>query len=436
MTSAVDTIFALSSGSPPSAIAIVRISGPNAAEGLEALVGSKPTPRMAARRRLTAPGGAEVDDALVLWFPGPASATGEDVVELHVHGSRAVLQALFAALGAMKGLRPAEPGEFTRRAFENGKIDLTQAEALDDLIHADTEAQRRQALRQLDGLLGEQAREWRQAIIDASALIEAGIDFSDELDVPDDPLAPATDVIRRLSCEISCVLQRGSTQRLRTGLVVAITGAPNVGKSSLMNQLAHREIAIVSPYPGTTRDVLEVACDFGGYPVTLIDTAGLREANDPVEQEGIRRARARAASADLQIWLIDEDTAELPGDNLSEIWPIRNKSDLELTTGSNRRAVKFSISALTGSGLDRLIEAITCFARDRLSGEDALIFRERHHWLLREAVDALDRALLQKSDELIAEELRRATLLLGRLLGRVDVEDVLGSIFANFCIGK
>ena len=261
---------------------------------------------MATRALLRDANQQPIDDAVVLWFPGPASATGEDVAEFHVHGGRAVLAALFAALSAFENVRAAEPGEFTRRAFENGKLDLTEAEGLDDLIHADTDRQRRQALRQLKGLLGDKARDWRAQIIEASALIEAGIDFSDEGDVPAELIAPALAKIKTLLGEIEEVLAaQGRSERLRDGLVVAIAGPPNVGKSTLMNQLARREVAIVSPHAGTTRDVIEVQLDLDGYPVTVIDTAGIRETDDPVEQEGVRRARARAAEADLVLWLAD-----------------------------------------------------------------------------------------------------------------------------------
>ena len=261
---------------------------------------------MATRALLRDAAQQPIDDAVVLWFPGPASATGEDVAEFHVHGGRAVLAALFAALAAFENVRAAEPGEFTRRAFENGKLDLTEAEGLDDLIHADTDRQRRQALRQLKGLLGDRARDWRARIIEASALIEAGIDFSDEGDVPAELIAPALLKIRGLLAEIEEVLAaQGRSERLRDGLVVAIAGPPNVGKSTLMNYLARREVAIVSPHAGTTRDIIEVQLDLDGYPVTVIDTAGIRETDDPVEQEGVRRARARAAEADLVLWLAD-----------------------------------------------------------------------------------------------------------------------------------
>src|SRR3954465_15549934 len=337
-----ETIFALSSGKPPSAISIVRLSGPQAGAMLGSLVGKMPVSRMATRVTLRDARRQPIDDAVVLWFPAPGSVTGEDVAELHVHGGRAVLAALFAVLSGFDCVRAAEPGEFTRRAFENGKLDLTEAEGLDDLIHADTDRQRRQALRQLKGLLGDRARDWRARIIEASALIEAGIDFSDEGDVPAELIAPALAKVKVLLTEIEEVLAgQGRSERLRDGLVVAIAGPPNVGKSTLMNQLARREVAIVSPHAGTTRDVIEVQLDLDGYPVTVIDTAGIRETDDPVEREGVRRARARAAEADLVLWLCDAgravDPAAMPllgksgnAGNRSggSVWIVRNKIDL------------------------------------------------------------------------------------------------------------
>src|SRR3954469_7672788 len=323
------TIFALSSGRPPSAIAVVRVSGPEAATTLTALAGKKPAPRIATRALLQDVGQRPIDDAVVLWFPGPASATGEDVAEFHVHGGRAVLTALFAALASFENLRAAEPGEFTRRAFENGKLDLTEAEGLDDLVHADTDRQRHQALRQLKGLLGDKTRDWRARIIEASAMIEAGIDFSDEGDVPAELIAPALAKVKALLTEVEEVLAgQGRSERLRDGLVVAIAGPPNVGKSTLMNQLARREVAIVSPHAGTTRDVIEVQLDLDGYPVTLIDTAGIRETDDPVEQEGVRRARTRAAQADLVLWLVEDDRHEHAVESTAPVWTVRNKIDL------------------------------------------------------------------------------------------------------------
>src|SRR5258708_1836766 len=307
------TIFALSSGRPPSAIAIVRVSGPQAATVLTALAGRVTTPRTATRVLLRAANQQPIDDAVVLWFPAPASATGEDVAELHVHGGRAVLAALFAALSASENVRAAGRGDFPRRAFENGKLDLTEAEALDDLIHADTDRQRRQALRHLKGLLGDRARNWRSQIIEASALIEAGIDFSDEGGVPAELIAPALAKIKALLGEIEEVLAaQGKSERLREGLVVAIAGPPNVGKSTLMNQLARRDVAVGSRHAGTTRDIIEVQLDLEGYPVTVIDTAGIRESDDPVEREGVRRARARAAEADLVLWMTDAQHERSP----------------------------------------------------------------------------------------------------------------------------
>src|SRR5271155_1725240 len=329
------TIFALSSGRPPSAIAVVRVSGARARAALSLLAGKIPAPRMASRVVLRDQDRAPIDDAVVLFFPAPRSATGEDVAEFHVHGSRAVLAALFSALSSIENVRPAEPGEFTRRAFENGKLDLTEAEGLDDLIHADTDRQRRQALRQLKGLLGDRVRDWRTRIIEASALIEAGIDFSDEGDVPAELIAPARAKIVALSEEIQEVLAaQGKAERLRDGLVVAIAGPPNVGKSTLINQLARREVAIVSPHAGTTRDVIEVQLDLDGYPVTVIDTAGIRETDDPVEREGVRRARARAAEADLVLWMTDAQHQEAWREAAVSAWVVRNKIDLEVAGAS------------------------------------------------------------------------------------------------------
>ena len=435
------TIFALSSGRPPSAIAIVRVSGSEASVALKRLAGKIPAPRMATRALLRDASGQGIDDAVVLWFPGPASATGEDVAEFHVHGGRAVLASLFAALSGIENLRAAEPGEFTRRALENGKLDLTEAEGLDDLIHADTDRQRRQALRQLKGLLGDHARDWRKAIIEASALIEAGIDFSDEGDVPAELIAPALERIKALRDEIKEVLAvQGNAERLRDGLVVAIAGPPNVGKSTLMNQLARREVAIVSPHAGTTRDVIEVQLDLDGYPVTVIDTAGIRETEDPVEQEGVRRARARAAEADLVLWLADADGGETGDQESAPAWLVRNKIDLgDGTAVAGKSTGEFRISAARGDGIAELVGALVGFAQDFFgSTEGGLISRERQRGLLMDTVASLERSLaaIGRGEELAAEDLRSAAYSLGRLLGRVDVEDILDVIFREFCIGK
>jgi tRNA modification GTPase len=446
------TIFALSSGRPPSAIAIVRVSGAQASRALTLLAGQIPAPRRATRTLLRDASQRPIDDAVVLWFPGPSSATGEDVAEFHVHGGRAVLAAFFASLSAIADVRAAEPGEFTRRAFENGKLDLTEAEGLDDLIRADTDRQRHQALRQLKGLLGDRARDWRARIIEASALIEAGIDFADEGDVPTDLIAPALEKIKALLGEMLEVLAgQGRGERLRDGVVIAIAGPPNVGKSTLMNQLARREVAIVSPHAGTTRDIIEVQLDLDGYPVTVIDTAGVRESDDPVEQEGVRRARARAAEADLVLWLSDaEHDRYVPREASAPVWLVRNKIDLDAEGQSAARsscAVKgqgpgkpmFAISASRGDGLTELLSALVGFAQEFFGAtESGLISRIRQRELLQQAAASLQSSIdvIGKGEELAAEDLRAAAYSLGRLLGRVDVEDILDVIFREFCIGK
>ena len=389
-------------------------------------------------------GGQVIDDAVVLYFPAPASATGEDVAEFHVHGGRAVLASLFAALSALENVRAAEPGEFTRRAFENGKLDLTEAEGLDDLIRADTDRQRRQALRQLKGLLGDKARDWRARIIEASALIEAGIDFSDEGDVPSELMNPALAKIEALLDDITEVLAtQGRSERIREGLVVAIAGPPNVGKSTLMNQLARREVAIVSPYAGTTRDIIEVQLDLDGYPVTVIDTAGIRETDDPVEQEGVRRARTRAAEADLVLWINDAEHAGIPPGAKAPLWLVRNKIDLPGADtplpGWARNGVTFAVSASRGDGVADLISGLVDYAHQSFgSSEDGLIGRARQRELLERTVGSLRRSITVagSGEELVAEELRSAAYSLGRLLGQVDVEDILDVIFRDFCIGK
>jgi tRNA modification GTPase len=444
MTSDRDTIFALSSGRPPVAIAVIRVSGPRAGTALETLTGRVPEPRRARFARLrNGPGGDVLDEAVTLWFPGPNSETGEDVAELQVHGGRAVIAAVLAALGRIEGLRPAEPGEFTRRAFENGRLDLTAVEGLADLIYAETEAQRRQAYRQLAGTLGQRAEDWRRQLIEAQALVEAGIDFSDESDVPEKLLGPALATARALRDEVVAALaDENRGERLREGLVFAIAGPPNAGKSSLMNRLARRDVAIVTPHAGTTRDVIEVHLDLGGYPVTLLDTAGIRDTQDPVEVEGVRRARARAAAADLVLWVTDA-TADM-GDSGpargAEVWHVRNKIDLPGSDLAPCQSRTLAVSALTGAGLPELIATLARHAEAALAGaETSLVTRERHRVALRKVVEALDRALAEGPggrEDIVAEELRLAGRELGRLTGRVDVEDVLDVIFRDFCIGK
>lgn len=464
-----DTIFALSSGRPPAAIAVIRVSGPQAGDALTALAGRLPAPRQAMLARLRypphtadagrpAPSSADtIDDALVLWFPGPASETGEDTAEFQLHGGRAVVAAVLAALAAVPGLRPAEAGEFTRRAFLNGKLDLTRVEGLADLIGAETEAQRRQALGQLKGLLGDRAEAWRTRLIEALALVEAAIDFPED-EVPDDLLTPARAAAAELSGEIHRLLaDAGRGERLRDGLTVAVTGPVNVGKSSIVNRLARRPAAIVSPFAGTTRDVIEVHLDLAGYPVTVLDTAGLRDTADPVEQEGVRRALARAAAADLVLWVADATAPHqaAPDRVAAPVWAIINKCDLvtpigdgqgregESNTGADLahgtlRTLR--ISAENGAGFDALVDALAAFAGDFFAaGEAPLVTRQRHRYALRSCAEALDRAVAGPAggrEDMIAEDLRLAAQALGRLTGRVDVEDVLDVIFRDFCIGK
>jgi tRNA modification GTPase len=447
MTRDRDTIFALSSGRPPVAVAVIRVSGPRARAALETMAGRVPEPRRAGLARLRGqPGGEVLDEALTLWFPAPNSETGEDMAELQVHGGRAVIAAVLEALGRIDGLRPAEPGEFTRRAFENARLDLTAVEGLADLIFAETEAQRRQAYRQLAGTLGQRVENWRTRLIETLALVEAGIDFSDEGDVPGTLLTSALAAARSLREEIAAALNDDSRgERLRDGLVVAIAGPPNAGKSSLLNRLARRDVAIVTPHAGTTRDVIEVHLDLQGYPVTLLDTAGIRDTQDPVEQEGVRRAQERAAAADLVLWVTDATADARDGGRggdagpAARVWLVRNKIDLSGGAAKPSRADEtFAVSALTGAGLAELVEALARYAGAALEGaETSLITRERHRVALRKVVDALDRAAGDGGrEDIVAEELRLAARELGRLTGRVDVEDILDVIFRDFCIGK
>ena len=442
-----DTIFALSSGRPPAAVAVIRISGPRASSALERLIGRVPAARRASLARLRHPAtGDLIDEGLALWFPGPNSETGEDIVELQVHGGRAVIAAVLSALGELAGLRHAEAGEFTRRAFENGRMDLTAVEGLADLVAAETEAQRRQAFLQLKGLLGERADSWRERLIEAAALVEAGIDFADEDDVPSDLMARSLERIRPLADEISSAMA-GQGERLREGLRVAIAGPPNAGKSTLFNRLARREAAIVSPFPGTTRDVLELHLDLGGYPVTVLDTAGIRDTSDPVEREGVRRANVQASGADLVLWVIDATGQDKPSTQVpAGAWVVVNKIDLadlkdEKKIESefiNKNAIHF-ISSATGAGVTELVGAISGFAESFFTREAALVTRERQRAHLRETLVALQgaqQAAQEGREEIMAEHLRLAARALGRLLGRVDVEDVLDVIFRDFCIGK
>jgi len=442
-----DTIFALATAPGRAGIAVLRISGPSAGTALSMLAGEVPSPRLARRARFRMPANGEIiDDGLALFFPGPRSFTGEDVAELHVHGSRAVVAALMAALGGLPRLRLAEPGEFTRRAFENGKLDLTAAEGLADLIAAETAAQRRQALRQLSGELGDLYEAWRGRLLHSLAYVEAEIDFPEE-GLPGEIADRVRGEVLQLRHEISIHLaddRRG--ERLRDGVSVTIIGPPNAGKSSLLNALARRDVAITSAIAGTTRDVIEVGLDLGGYPVIMADTAGLRESGDVVEAEGVRRARARAASADLRLVVVDStrpDEAGALGDLLGEgTIVIANKIDLGPDDGAAwadglgaGRALRLSVA--TGEGMDELLDHLgQAIAARFITGNAPVITRARHRQALQECRDALGRFVAAPLPELAAEDLRAATRALGRITGRVDVEDMLDIIFREFCIGK
>jgi tRNA modification GTPase len=380
-----------------------------------------------------------LDDGLVLWFPGPHSATGEDVAEFHVHGSRAVLSAIMQVLDRL-GLRVAEPGEFTRRAFLNGKLDLLQAEAIADLAAAETEAQRRQALRQLDGELGDLYRGWSQRLTRILAHLEAAIDFPEE-DLPPEIEERILDETEMLAAEVERHLADGHRgERLRDGIMVAIIGPPNAGKSSLLNKIARREAAITSPIAGTTRDVIEVAIDLQGYPVVLADTAGLRDSEDLIEQEGLRRALRQAKGAEIRLFVFD---ASCPADARGALaWPgadtmlVANKIDLLRVRQDDLPHPVFLISALTGEGIDGLLTALGERVAQGYRTEVPVLTRARHRQSLEDAAAALRRSLSAPLPELRAEDLRLALRSLGRITGAVDVEDLLDVIFRDFCIGK
>jgi tRNA modification GTPase len=449
------TIFALSTASGRAGLAVVRISGPAAGPALKALGGPEnPIPRQARLVRFESPeDGRPLDQGLALWFPGPRSFTGEDLVELHLHGGRAVVGALLEALGRLPALRPAEPGEFTRRAFDNGKLDLSEVEGLADLIAAETEAQRRQALRQMSGALSETTEAWRARLLRVLAHLEATLDFPDE-DLPVGIETALGGEVATLAEELAAHLddrQRG--ERLRDGFQIVILGAPNVGKSSLLNAIARRDAAIVSETAGTTRDLIEVHLDLGGYPVTLTDTAGLRAGSDPagdgiedaVEMEGMRRAKARAAAADLKLVVaaapdwprLDGETESLLDDSA---WLLLNKIDLSEPPRRERHRGRplLAVSARTGAGLADLLARLEAEAVARLgvSGAAPAVTRQRHRAALEDCRAALLRAGEARSSDLRAEDLRLAVRALGRITGRVDAEEVLDVIFRDFCIGK
>lgn len=437
------TICALASGAGRAGVAVIRVSGPASGLATRAIAGSVPPPRRAALRLLRTGQGEAIDQALVLWFPSPGSFTGEDVAEFHVHGGPAVIAAVMDALLSLPGLRLSEPGEFTRRAFEHGKLDLTEAEGLADLVDAETEGQRRQALRQLQGGLKHIYEGWRVDLLSALALVEADIDFPDE-DLPQGLSSRAAQHIKSLAQALSAHLhdcRRG--ERVRDGYRVAIIGAPNAGKSSLLNALAGREAAIVSPIPGTTRDVVEVRLVLAGFPVWIADTAGLREAADAIEAEGVKRALARAEEADLRLLVLDATgPAALPEAARPDDLVIWNKSDLapcpaQRLIEAPGGPTPIPLSAATGDGLPDLLSALSARVAHALSAQEApALSRARHRALVRAAAQELSDALAAPGPELAGEHLRRAADALGRLTGRIHVEEVLGEIFGRFCIGK
>src|SRR5262245_748587 len=441
-----DTIYALSSAPGRAGVAVIRLSGPNAVAAAQRMtVDPLPAPREAGLRRLRHPEtGSELDRGMVLMFPAPRSFTGEDVVELHLHGGRAVVRSVLEVLASCDGLRPAEPGEFTRRAFEHGKLDLTAAEGLADLVNAETDAQRRQALRQLRGELGALYERWRQELVRALAHIEAHIDFPEE-GLPPTLAEQTKATVAAVSAEIIAHLQdKRRGERLRDGISVAILGPPNVGKSSLLNALAGRPAAIVAAKAGTTRDVIEVQLDLGGYPVTVADTAGLREARDEIEFEGVRRARAVAGNADIKVLMVDVDDYQDVGAELSALADADalfaiNKCDLASVPAAIRLCGRptFAISARTGAGLEGLLAALLEAVVERaVLAEAPALTQQRHRRSLEECQESLARAQLASSIELLAEDLRLAVRAIGRITGRVDVEDLLDVIFREFCIGK
>jgi len=435
-----DTIFALASGAGRAAVAVMRVSGPDAAAILTTLAGSLPRPREATLRRLRHPATGEVlDRALVLWFPGPRSYTGEDGVEFHLHGGSAVIAGVAEALAAT-GARPAEPGEFTRRAFLHGKLDLTAAEGIADLVEAETAAQRRQALRQAEGALGTLYGAWTARLTRLLARQEAFIEFEDE-DLPADLDAQVEEQAAALRSEILAHLADGGRgERLREGLLVAILGAPNAGKSSLLNALVGREAAIVSARAGTTRDVVEARLDLAGVPVTLADTAGLREAADEIEAEGVRRARRRGEEADLVLAVFAADRPP-DAETLAMIGPgvlvVANKCDLAPASEAIGGVVPLAVSARTGEGLEALRARLAEEAAARAGfGTAAPLTRPRHRAALQEAVDWLQVLPSAALPELRAEALRAALRAIGRITGQVGVEAVLDVVFGEFCIGK
>ena len=423
-----DTIFALSSGSPPAAIAVVRISGPAAARALQALAGRLPPPRRAVSMTLRDEACDLLDRALVLWLPGPATATGEDTAELHLHGGRAVIAAVERALAALPGLRPARPGEFTRRAFVHGKVDLVEAEGLADLLAAETELQRQAAIRAVGGLLSAEVAGWRDRVLHLSAELEAALDFSDDDDVAALPQS-FTWNIAGLGEEIGTRLAAPRAELLREGLRVVLAGPPNAGKSTLFNALVEAEAAITSPVAGTTRDVIARPVAIEGIPLLFIDTAGLRtDGSDEIERVGIERASAELDRADLILWLGPD--AEAP----AGAWPVAPKADLDLAGHTD--SARHRVSAVTGEGIATLRKAIVVHARQAMPRPGEAALNQRQARLLGEARDALTTTETITDPLLLAEHLRLARIAFDRLLGRASTEDMLDTLFSRFCIGK
>ena len=434
-----DTIFAAATGMGPSAIAIIRISGPQTADAIHRICRTRLEARRASRVNFVdAQTGCLIDRGLALWFPGPRSFTGEESAEFHIHGGRAVVQAMLRTLATLERFRPAKPGEFTRRAFVNGKLDLTEAEGIGDIVAAETQAQLTQALAISGGGLKNRVQSWRSALIASMAYVAADIDFSDEGDVPNrlDPKVFAG--ARGVADEIRAILRDGRRGEIvRDGFSVVITGPPNVGKSSLLNAIARRDIAIVSSQAGTTRDLIEVCLDIDGVPVNLVDTAGLREVSDEVENEGIRRAHHRARHADLVLWVSETDARmPVPGNLFDPAKVVAVFSKADLCAGNDSSG--FAVSAISGFGINELLDEVRLRAENAIQGPSpALLTRERHRTELSMAVEALTRIDTHgESSELVAEDLRVACLRLESVVGGIDVETVLGEIFSRFCIGK
>jgi tRNA modification GTPase len=438
-----DTIFALSSGAPPAGVAVIRMSGPGVRFGLETLVGAVPEARTVCLRSIRSADGDVLDRGLVVFFAAPASFTGEDMAELQVHGGRAVVAAILDRLAALKGFRPAEAGEFTRRAFGNERLDLTQVEGLADLVAAETEAQRRQALRQSDGTMARLYEGWRERLVKARALIEAELDFADEEDIPDSASGVAWAIAEAVRKEILDHMDDRRGERVREGVEIVVLGPPNAGKSSLVNAIARRDVAIVTAEPGTTRDMIEVRVDLDGYAATLVDTAGLREATGLVEREGVRRAEERAAKADVVLWLGDvrerqDEPPALPG----TVVRVGTKVDLIDSAAERARLLAgfdCGLSAVTGEGVAELLAELgRMLAQELGGGETVVATRARHRAALKACAEAIAEALRDdgRGLELRAEDLRRAGDALSRVTGRIGVEDLLDAIFRDFCIGK